>query len=130
MFVPILIMRYTPGSVLEGGIPVDVVVDTVANEDVAEDIAEDIEVGEEEDGTEIVDCCCAGWETLLFLFAAASPPATPPPIAAPITRSTSANAIQNVRRPSPQMRDGDVKDDVSMYGGGALIVGWGATSSP
>ena len=100
-----LMIRYIPGWVLDGGIPVDVEEEENAVEEVVEDIIE----------TEL-DVCWA--ETSLFLCAAESPPPTPPPIAPPNTTSTIVNATQNKRLESPHMRcDGFAVSSLLGYGG-------------
>jgi hypothetical protein len=98
-------MRYIPGSVLEGGIPVDV--DVEADVEVVEG---GVKVVEEEEEATPVDCCCVGVDTLLPLCAAESPPATPPAIAPPNSTTRRASTMQNVRVANPQMRDDDVGD--------------------
>lgn len=87
-------IRYIPGWVLDGGIPVDVEEEENAVEEVVEDMIEETEL----------DFCCEDTETFLFLCAAESPPPTPPPIAPPNTTSTTANIIHNKRLESPHMR--------------------------
>lgn len=103
MFAAMLIMRYTPGWVLNGVIAEDV--EVVEDVDVRDDVA--VEVAEED--TKLVVCCCGDVEMTCVLCDAeipppTPPPPTPPPIAAPNTTSTSTNAIQNVRVENPHMR--------------------------
>jgi hypothetical protein len=103
VFAAMLIMRYTPGWVLNGVIAEDV--EVVEDVDVRDDVA--VEVAEED--TKLVVCCCGDVEMTCVLCDAeipppTPPPPTPPPIAAPNTTSTSTNAIQNVRVENPHMR--------------------------
>lgn len=94
MFEAMLMIRYIPGSLLDGGIPVDVEEEEIAVEEVVEDVIEETEL----------EFCCEDTEIFLFLCAAESPPPTPPPIAPPNTTSTTVNIIQNKRLESPHMR--------------------------
>jgi hypothetical protein len=103
VFVPMLIIRYVPGWVLNGAIAEDV--------EVAGDIdtEEEVEAAEDEKA-ELVDV-----GTYLSVRVAESPPPRPPPIAAPNTTSTSTNAIQNVRGESPHIRGANVSGGSLMY---------------
>ncbi len=106
VFEAMLMMRYIPGWVLDGGIPVDVEEEENAVEEAVEDIIEETEL----------EFCCA--ETFLFLSAAESPPPTPPPIAPPNSTSTIASVIQNKRLESPHMRcNGFSVSSLLGYGG-------------
>jgi hypothetical protein len=75
VFETMLMIRYVPGWVLDGGIAVDVEEEDDGVEEVVEDMIEETEL----------DLCCEDPESLLFLCAAESPPPTPPPIAPPNT---------------------------------------------
>jgi len=109
-----LMIRYCPGSVLNGAIA-EAVEETDAEEKVDDSVVdadeEDDElaeaVGVAEGVAALDDCCSAPVDATVFLFAAAIPPPTPPPMPAPsITTTTIANTIQKVRAPSPHIREG------------------------
>ena len=108
VFETMLMIRYVPGWVLDGGIAVDVEEEEDAVEEVVEDMIEETEL----------ELCGEDPESFLFLCAAESPPPTPPPIAPPNTTSTIANIIQNKRLERPHMRcDGFAVDSLLAYGG-------------
>jgi hypothetical protein len=109
VFEAMLMMRYVPGWVLDGSIPVDVEEADAEAEEAVLDMVEEAEL----------DWCCGDVDAFLFLCAAESPPPTPPPIAAPNSTSTTANIIQNKRVESLHVRcDGFVASSSLAYVGG------------
>lgn len=119
MFVAMLMMRYSPGAVLNGAIAVFVEEgEAEEEEEGAEEEDEDIVFDAEENDVlgetvgvsdvfeEVVEDCCSALPTTLCFFEAAIPPPTPPPIpAARIKATPTINNIQNVRARRPQIRD-------------------------